>query len=291
MFNPVVTAGPEFTLIYVVQDGDTLYDIAEAYATTVDSLREANNIPDDSWIKLGQELMIPLSNKDDINLDRKWDYSFNNSSEQVFEGLLDVGSRYSVRINPARSLPEVNIPESKIIKYHIGMGDTLYDLAHAFNTSIGVIMVLNDMQSSTIRAGDTLRLPINNLSPRQVLARVIKQVDIDLLARAIHGEARGEPFIGQVAVGAVIINRVLSSYFPDSFQDVIYQSGQFSAVDDGQINLKPNNTSYRAAREAIKGTDPTLGSLYYYNPRTAKNQWWFSTRRMMVTIGGHVFAK
>lgn len=188
-------------------------------------------------------------------------------------------------------MPEVNIPRDKIIKYHVGVGDTLFDLAKSFNTSIGVIMALNKMDDSIIRVGETIKLPINNLTPRQALAKMITEEDLELLARAIHGEARGEPFIGQVAVGAVIINRVLSSYFPDTFREVIFQDNQFSAVSDGQFYLPPNKTAYRAAREALSGTDPTMGAMYYYNPKTAKNKWWFASRRLLVTIGDHVFAK
>ncbi|MFW6029526.1 MAG: cell wall hydrolase, partial [Halanaerobiales bacterium] len=149
----------------------------------------------------------------------------------------------------------------------------------------------NNMENSIIRRGQRIRLPINNLTQRQVLAMQVSNEDIELLARVIHGEARGEPFIGQVAVGAVVINRVLSSQFPNTFREVIYQNKQFSAVADGQINLSPTNTSYRAAREAINGSDPSMGSLYYYNPEFAKYQWWFETRRRTVTIGAHVFTE
>ena len=97
--------------------------------------------------------------------------------------------------------------------------------------------------------------------------------------------------MGQVAVGAVIINRVLSHEFPDNIRDVVYQRRQFTAVADGQINYTPNNTAYRAAREALNGIDPTMGSLYYYNPKTAENTRWHSTRKFVVSIGAHVFAK
>jgi N-acetylmuramoyl-L-alanine amidase len=152
-------------------------------------------------------------------------------------------------------------------------------------------MALNNMDKSIIRVGEKIKLPIDKLSPEQVIAKTIKPRDVELLARAIFGESRGEPFIGQVAVGSVVINRVLSDYFPDTFYDVIYQSGQFSAVSDGQINLSPNQTAFRAAREAIGGKDPTMGALYYYNPKIAANKWWFSTRKLLVTIGDHVFAK
>lgn len=115
--------------------------------------------------------------------------------------------------------------------------------------------------------------------------------DLDILASAIHGEARGEPYNGQVAVGAVILNRVKSSDFPNTIKEVVYQKNQFSAVDDGQINLVPNETSYRAAVDALKGRDPSLGALFFYNPKTARTIEWLSQRKTTVIIGDHVFAK
>ncbi len=113
--------------------------------------------------------------------------------------------------------------------------------------------------------------------------------DINLLARLIYGEARGESYVGQVAVGAVVMNRIKSSSFPNTMSGVIYQSYAFTAVADGQINLTPNATAKKAAQDAINGWDPSYGALYYYNPATATSGWIFS-RKTTVTIGNHVFA-
>ena len=113
--------------------------------------------------------------------------------------------------------------------------------------------------------------------------------DIDLLAHLIYGEARGESYVGQVAVGAVVMNRIKSSSFPNTMSGVIYQRYAFTAVDDGQINLTPNATARKAALDAINGWDPSYGALYYYNPATATSSWIFS-RKTTVTIGRHVFA-
>jgi len=113
--------------------------------------------------------------------------------------------------------------------------------------------------------------------------------DLYLLAKCIHAEARGEIYTGQVAVGAVILNRVKSSQFPNTIAGVIYQKGAFTAVDDGQINLEPNASAYNAARDALNGWDPTYGCLYYYNPATATSAWIFE-RKTITTIGKHVFA-
>lgn len=114
--------------------------------------------------------------------------------------------------------------------------------------------------------------------------------DINLLGRLIYGEARGEPYTGQVAVGAVILNRVKSNSFPNTIAGVIYQPGAFDAVSDGQINLTPNSTAKKAAQDAINGWDPSYGAIYYFNPSTATNKWIWS-RPMTVTIGKHRFCK
>ena len=110
-----------------------------------------------------------------------------------------------------------------------------------------------------------------------------------LLGRLVHGEARGEPSVGQVAVAAVVLNRVKSPSFPNTISGVIYQSGAFDAVSDGQINLTPDEDSLRAARDALNGWDPTGGCLYYYNPATATNGWIWS-RTVQLSIGKHNFA-
>lgn len=113
--------------------------------------------------------------------------------------------------------------------------------------------------------------------------------DLYLLAKAIYAEARGESYTGQVAVGAVILNRVKSPSFPNTISGVVYQPYAFTAVIDGQINLAPNETAKRAARDAMNGWDPSCGALYYYNPAIATSSWIFS-RTTVTTIGNHVFA-
>ena len=113
--------------------------------------------------------------------------------------------------------------------------------------------------------------------------------DLYLLAKCIYAEARGESYTGQVAVGAVILNRVRSSKFPNTIAGVIYQSNAFTAVSDGQINLEPDKTAMNAASDAMNGWDPTYGCIYYYNPAVATSSWIFG-RQTVTTIGKHVFA-
>lgn len=114
--------------------------------------------------------------------------------------------------------------------------------------------------------------------------------NVNLLSRLIYSESRGEPYSGQVAVGAVVLNRVKSSAFPNTISGVIYQTGAFDAVSDGQINLNPNSTAKKAAQDAINGWDPSYGAIYYFNPATATNKWIWS-RPATVTIGNHRFCK
>ncbi len=117
----------------------------------------------------------------------------------------------------------------------------------------------------------------------------VSESDLNLLARCVYGESRGEPYTGQVAVAAVVLNRVRSSKFPNTIKGVIYQAGAFTAVSDGQINLTPNQSAYNAARDALAGWDPTGGCLYYYNPDTATSSWIWSLT-VHIKIGNHNFA-
>ncbi|MGM0420937.1 MAG: cell wall hydrolase [Bacillota bacterium] len=276
----------DFKLIYIVQEGDSLSKIAESYDISLSELASWNNISSTSVIKVGDELVIPqLDNnrvKRDFNkkvLERDYSFSLSNSHT------------YAVRVNssPANSEIEDINPED-LVKYTVSSGDTYYDIARKFNTSMGVIMALNEKDNSTLKPGEVLKVPAKNFTEKQLLARSISDYELELLAKAINGEARGEPYLGQVGVGAVIINRVLSPRFPDSIKKVIMQPGQFCVVEDGQIQLTPSRSTKQAAREAVNGRDPTGGALYFYNPSTSKEIEWISRRKPLVTIGNHVFA-
>lgn len=114
--------------------------------------------------------------------------------------------------------------------------------------------------------------------------------DYNLLARVISAEARGEPYVGQVAVGAVVLNRVEHPSFPNTVAGVIYQPGAFTCLTDGQFNVSVASSAYRAAQDAINGMDPSNGAIYYYNPATATSKWIWS-RPVLLTIGKHKFCK
>lgn len=291
IFSITADAAPNLSLVYVIQQGDTLSEIAEDFALSVKELKNFNNLDSGSSIRMGDELLIPQKKKK-INIDEK------DSNFVLFPNLktkkerlsFSINTHYGARINPSRQLPDIDdIPKDKIIDYYVGPGDTLYDLARDFSTSIGVILALNNKENSYLRSGEKIRLPVHNLTSHQILNHRISKQELNLIARAVYGEARGEPYLGQVAVAAVIINRVLSRRFPNTFAQVIYQQGQFSAVSDGQINLTPNQRAYSAARDALNGSDPTNGALYFYNPETATRTAFFQGRRVITKIGEHVF--
>ncbi|MGG3283550.1 spore cortex-lytic enzyme [Paenibacillus solani] len=124
---------------------------------------------------------------------------------------------------------------------------------------------------------------------RQLKKYTLNQSEMDIMAKVIYSEARGEPYKGQVAVGAVVMNRIQSSEFPNDIRSVVFQKSAFTAVDDGQYWLTPNRTAYLAAMDAVRGWDPTYESLYYFNPETATSKWIWS-RPQTVQIGHHIFA-
>ena len=131
-----------------------------------------------------------------------------------------------------------------------------------------------------------------NRTEEEAYAVGVSQSDNQLLARAVNGEARGEPYEGQVAVAAVILNRVKHSSFPNTIAGVIYQPGAFTAVSDGQINvpIDQNSTVYKACKDALNGWDPSGGAIYYFNPNTATSSWIWS-RPLIKVIGKHRFCK
>ncbi|SJZ31711.1 cell wall hydrolase [Selenihalanaerobacter shriftii] len=295
MLGSIGIASPKFELYYKVQSGDTLIGIAREFGTSVDKLKEVNNL-EDRQIKAGEEIIIPQ--KYEIKDDKK-----NTDNSKLLAELYEDNSNNNYKLksnNTGKVIIKINkdstenidVSNLRTLDYYIKSGDTIYELAQEFNTSVAVIKKLNDLkESDIIKIGDQIALPINNLTPKQVISKTISREELDLLARLISGEARGESYIGQVAVGAVVLNRVVDDYFPDTIRSVIYQKGQFSPVSNGQINIKPNWTAYQAAKAALAGQDPSRGAVYFYNPKTAKTLWWLSTRDTIVKIGDHVFAK
>lgn len=149
----------------------------------------------------------------------------------------------------------------------------------------------NGLKVDGIAGEQTLNaLGIQNISSNKTSSTQNNNSNLYLLSKLVHAEARGEEYRGKVAVAATVLNRVSHSSFPSTIAGVIYQSGAYTCVDDGQINLEPDEESKRAAQDAINGWDPTSGCIYYFNPNTATSSWIWS-RPQVITIGKHIFCK
>lgn len=223
---------------YQVSAGDTLSSIASKHKITVNALKKANNMTNDT-IYAGSYLYIP-----------------------------DGGAYHTVTD-----------------------GDTLSKLASRYQISVQELKKTNGLTSDTIQVGQKLWVPLANITAlpsRSNSPYSATAAEITLMAQAVYGEARGESIMGQVAVAAVILNRVRSAEFPNTISEVIYEPWAFTAVHDGQINLTPDTQAYAAVRDALSGLDPTYGSTYYWNPKTATSPWIWS-RAVVTQIGQHLF--
>ena len=184
--------------------------------------------------------------------------------------------------NITDSMFQTRIAQSKL--FELGFFDG--EINGIYNTE--TIEAIKDYQKS-MGLEETGKLDSVTTASLGVSASSQTNSDLYLLAKLIYSEARGEPYVGQVAVGAVVLNRVADPGFPNTLEGVIYQPWAFTALHDGQFELEPNSTAYQAAQDAFNGWDPSYGSIYYYNPQTATSSWIFS-RTTVVTIGNHVFA-
>lgn len=169
--------------------------------------------------------------------------------------------------------------------YIVQPGDTLSEIALEYNLDWRYLAQFNDIKDPTrMRAGMKLRIP------SKVYVVDFTPEERDLLARLIHAEARGEPLEGQIAVGAVVINRVKSDKFPDTITEVIYQKGQFSPIALGTMPKVPQESAVEAAERALAGEDPTGGALFFYNLKTTAAPEFWKTRPVIKQIGNHNFA-
>lgn len=184
---------------------------------------------------------------------------------------------------------EVRQIQQKLLKwgYYSGKVDGVFGIET--KNSVVYFQRKNGLIADGIAGPATLRA-MGLADNTQTNAGPYSQSDIDLLANIISAEARGEPFEGQVAVGAVVLNRVEHPSFPDSLAGVVYQPGAFTAITDGQINEKVVDSARRAAKEALNGADPSGGAIYYYNPDKTSNKW-IRTRPVIKRIGAHLFCR
>lgn len=206
-------------------------------------------------------------------------YAYLNSDEISLEALSKYGSRGE----------EVKTIQTKLKRwgYYSGNVDGIYG-----SQTLSAVKWFQSKNGLTVDgiAGQKTLTAMGIMSSGNTSGGTASNADLNLLARLVYAEARGESYTGQVAVAAVVLNRVKNSSFPNTVAGVIYQSGAFSVVNDGQINLTPNQTAISAAQDALNGWDPTYGAIYYFNPNTATNSWIWS-RPVTVVIGNHRFCK
>lgn len=171
--------------------------------------------------------------------------------------------------------------------YTVRRGDSLYKIARRTGVTVGALRARNGIWGNLIRIRQKIIIPTARRTARRRPTRT--SGDIALLARLIHAEAGAEPYVGKVAVGGVVLNRVQSSKFPQTIAGVIYQPRAFESVSNGIINRPPSEESIKAARDALSGWDPSGGALYFFNPAKTRNRWIWA-RRIINRLGKHVFA-
>ena len=209
-----------------------------------------------------------------------WIYKKYEKQNETLETLSKYGSRGS----------EVTQIQTKLKRwgYYTGNVDGIYGTQTV--NAVKYFQRKNRLTADGIAGPATLKVMGIMTSSSSSSSSSSYNSNLNLLSRVIYGESRGEPYTGQVAVGAVVMNRVKSSSFPNTISGVVYQSGAFDAIKDGQINLTPDSTARKAAQDALNGWDPSYGAIYYFNPSTATNKWIWS-RPMTIIIGKHRFCK
>lgn len=267
---PVLGQGNEnegSTTSVVVKRGENLWNIAKKYRTSVDQLVALNQIKAPNQIKEGQSLRVPNG-------------KVSGNEGKAAAGASNNKLNVSWWVGMLRSIPVL----SKVDKQSLSVSRSTGSIPTY------EIIVNND---TTLNNDNKEKTTVPDATESQVLSRslgrLVSKEDVELLTRVIYGEARGEDFEGQVAVGAVVLNRLKDPRFPKTMRDIVYQAGAFTAVTDKQIHLDPDDQAYKAAEAALSGEDPTDGALYYYNPRIATDRW-IKSRPVIKRIGNHTFS-
>jgi len=266
----------------VVQRGETLWGLAQSNHTTVDEIVKLNKVKSADNIKEGQTLWVPAIVAVAEPKPEKVEATIVSDNTVKPSWWANVLRRSVVQVasifpRSSKTLQQSTIQTSEIIVNQTP-DPTLT------NTIPEDIAILEKVTKKAAASVET-----NSQIASRSLGRLITKEDVELLTRVIHGEARGENFEGQVAVGAVVLNRLKDPRFPKTMHAVIYQSGAFTAVDDKQIELSPDDESYKAAEAALAGQDPTNGAIFYFNPRLTTDRW-IKTRPVVKTIGNHTFS-
>lgn len=289
------------TVKIVVQSGETLWGLAQSHHTTVDEIVKLNKIKSPDHIREGEALWVPTRVVEE-KPKKVEDVIVSDSSGVMIkenEAVVDntVNSSWWVNVLRRRVVQvgsvfprssNTQLQESRIQTYEIFVNPKMPDPPDP-----PVIKTLPDeidaVQKPTVLKAASIGAKSQSQVPSRSLGNLVSKEDMELLTRVIHGEARGENFEGQVAVGAVVLNRLKDPRFPKTIRAVVYQSGAFTAVEDKQIQLHPNDQAYKAAAAALSGQDPTNGALFYFNARIATDNW-IKTRAVIKRIGNHTFS-
>lgn len=201
---------------------------------------------------------------------------------------LDDSSQVEKLVEAANHSPTLVTAKYKnYTSYQVETGDSLYWIAASYGISVAELKELNSLTSDQIKVGERLAVPMDYLKYYPVGVRFSPQ-EVEWLAQMIYAEARGEPYLGQVAVGAVIINRILNKQFPNTLRGVLFQNNAFQPIRNGSFYMTPNESARRAALEALNGHDPTEGALFFFNPRQSTDRFMHS-RPTQAVIGRHRF--
>lgn len=187
----------------------------------------------------------------------------------------------------SEDIEEVPVPYRSVTVYQVEPGDSLFWIAATYGISAQELQQLNNLESDAIRVGQRLVVPIDHMK-HYPAGLTLSAQEVEWLAQMIYAEARGEPYLGQVAVGAVIINRILSSQFPNTLRGVLFQKNAFEPMQNGSFYMTPDENARKAALEALNGRDPTGGALFFFNPRQSTDLFMHS-RAAKITIGSHRF--
>jgi N-acetylmuramoyl-L-alanine amidase len=314
--STIDTLVPNTSNTLLVVSGDTISAIAKRNGTTVEAIKQINNLSSD-FLRIGQTLTIPAS---EISSTVQ---TTNNNSYQVVSGDTLSGiakkngttvdaikqanhlSNDLIRISQTLTIPtglnDASVSDSlksTSTTYQVVSGDTLSGIGARTGTNVQTLKQLNHLTSDFLRIGQVLTIPsgVTITAPSVITPKetAVNQEDLQWLAKMIYSEARGESLEGQIAVGAVIMNRVKSPLFPNTVKEVLFEISnghyQFTPAQTGSLTTAtPNDQNREAALRALNGEDPTNGSVYFYNPNKTSSVW-LKSRTVSTTIGNHMFA-
>lgn len=260
------------TVIYTVRWGDSLYLISKRFGISISRIKAANGLKSDT-IYPGQQLKLPGS----------------ITATPVTSPATPANGTFP-EASPGTP-PAGGGTGGENVRYMVQWGDSLYKIAQKYWVSVTALKAANGLSGDEIYVGQVLIIPAaanRTGQPEVSRGQSLAREDIDLIARVVYAEARGEIYEGQVAVAAVILNRLKHPDFPKTIRGIVYEKYAFESVANGQINQVPNAQAYQAVQDALNGWDPTGGALYFWNPAGTTSKW-IQSRTVIKQIGNHVF--